>query len=532
MKQHKSLVFIIWLCALILLGGSFAIGQGTGLQPVKICVVADIHYFHSSLLIQDGPAFQEYVSNDRKLLAESAAITESLIDSLIAEEADIVIVTGDITKDGEYVCHQQMAAYFAELEQAGTQVYVTPGNHDINNPNALAFIGDTVMEVPGTDPNQFKYLYSNYGYNQAIALDTASLSYVAEPIPGIQIISMDACRYDENYLIGFPESSGGFMPQVLQWIKDRLMEARAQNKIVIGFMHHNILEHFDGQKDLFTQYVIDDFDTISNQFADLGMKVVLTGHFHAQDMIMKVSPGGNPIYDIETGSPVTYPCPYRILELTSDTLLEITGKRIVSINYNTDSLTFQEYAKNFLEAGLPQTIMYILSQPPYSIDSAFVTIMTPPTVESIAAHLEGNEGTPSIATLLAINMLKLHPTYGYAGYALESIWDDALPDDWTVSIDLRDTMSTIGITSSINLSSFKVFPVPAKDELTITIHENIPGRTTVQLFDLYGKQVKNSEVEEMQMVNFDVSDLIPGSYVLRIRISDIVMSRIIIVVPY
>jgi predicted MPP superfamily phosphohydrolase len=137
---------------LFILLGSFSeisVFAQVGIQDIKICVISDVHYFDTSLLINDGPAFEEYLTYDRKLLRESYAITESLIDSLISEQPDLVLVTGDLTKDGELVCHQKMANFFNQLENAGTQVFICPGNHDINNPMAVAFDGAVTYPVPG-----------------------------------------------------------------------------------------------------------------------------------------------------------------------------------------------------------------------------------------------------------------------------------------------------------------------------------------------------------------------------------------------
>lgn len=58
------------------------------------------------------------------------------------QQADIITVAGDITKDGELVCHQKMAAYFNKLKLSGAEVVVVPGKHDLNNPNAVKFDGD------------------------------------------------------------------------------------------------------------------------------------------------------------------------------------------------------------------------------------------------------------------------------------------------------------------------------------------------------------------------------------------------------
>ncbi len=401
-------------------------------------MISDVHYFDTSLLINDGSAFQDYLNYDRKLLKESFAITQSLMDSLISEEPDIVLVSGDLTKDGELVCHQKLASYFDQLETNGAQVFVCPGNHDINNPHAVAFDDDMTYPVPTVTPEEFRDVHLNFGFDEAIAIDTASLSYVVEPIPGLQILSMDVCRYDSNYIQNYPQTSGGFKPQVLQWIKDRIIDARSMGKVIIALQHHNMVEHFTNHKQIFYEYVIDDWETTYAELADLGLKVVFTGHFHAHDIRSINTPAGNTLYDVETGSVVTWPCPYRIMTLQTDTSLVISGKKVENINFDTGGQSFQDYALQDLEEGLPGTIIHLLTSPPYNIDQGTAEFAEPAFTETLIAHYNGNEGSPSFNTSFVIWSLYLSG-YGYIAEALESVWDDLAPDDWNTTIDLKPT---------------------------------------------------------------------------------------------
>ncbi|MBN2172606.1 MAG: metallophosphoesterase [Bacteroidales bacterium] len=446
----KSKLFFILALVIVSAGISVQSIAQIGTENIKICVFSDPHYFDPSLLINDGPAFEEYLTYDRKLLKESNAIMESLIDSLIAEQPDIVLISGDLTKDGELICHQQMAGYFSELENAGAQVFVCPGNHDINNPHALAYDNDMTYPVPNITPEDFVTIYHNFGYGQAIAKDTASLSYVAEPIPGLQILSMDVCRYDSNYIQNYPQTSGGFEPPVLQWVKDRIIDARSMGKVIIALEHHNLVEHFTNQKVIFGEYVIDDWESIYSELADLGLKVVFTGHFHAQDIRSINSPSGNIIYDIETGSTVTWPCPYRICILDTDTVLSITGKKVENIDYDTGSQTFQEYALESLETGIPASIIFYLTSPPYNIDQGTAEFVEPAFTETLIAHYNGNEGNPSFSTNFIIWTLNLSG-YGYIADALESAWDDFAPDDWNTNINLTPSGNKIYLDLTVML---------------------------------------------------------------------------------
>jgi hypothetical protein len=111
------------------------------------------------------------------------------------------------------------------------------------------------------------------------------------------------------------------------------------------------MEHYAGQKTLFSEYVLDNYQDIDQLFASYGMKVVFTGHYHAQDVAGTTLPAGS-LFDIETGSTVTYPCPYRIMNLDSGGVLTVNSYRITNINYNLGGQDFQTYAASFLQTGL------------------------------------------------------------------------------------------------------------------------------------------------------------------------------------
>jgi 3',5'-cyclic AMP phosphodiesterase CpdA len=77
--------------------------------------VSDIHYMVPSLLAADGPAFQAYLAQDPKKLAQSQAILDSALNAISNAHPDIVRVSGDMTKDAELVSHRLW-----NLKTAGT----------------------------------------------------------------------------------------------------------------------------------------------------------------------------------------------------------------------------------------------------------------------------------------------------------------------------------------------------------------------------------------------------------------------------
>jgi len=402
----------------------------------KICVISDPHLMAPELLVNDGSAFQTYLAGDRKLLKESEAILEFIVDAIIAESPDILLVPGDLTKDGELVSHQGIAAFLHQIEASGTKVFVCPGNHDVNNPHAFSFDGDNVIPVASITPEEFAGIYEDFGYSEALYTDPNSLSYVVEPVEGIWILSMDVCKYDQN--ITHPEVSGAFSEETLQWVKEKLQEAETQGKLVLGMQHHGLTEHYMGQSAFFPEYVIDNYQTVSAELADAGLKVVFTGHYHANDIATVQSSGGL-LYDIETGSTVTYPCPYRVIYLTEDNQLQVKTRKIERIDYNIPmGEEFPVYAKDFVYNGIHDLAIYMLTNPPYSIDLATAQMLAPLMAAGFVAHYEGDEGDPTAEHQAIINMMlnSGDPMQIMLGQVIMAIWTDLPPADNTVTIQL------------------------------------------------------------------------------------------------
>jgi 3',5'-cyclic AMP phosphodiesterase CpdA len=93
-------------------------------QNLKVVVASDLHYFDPDLIINDGSALETYLMMDRKMIRESAAIFEAMVDTILSIHPDLVFFTGDLTKDGELTSHQKLAGYCQILEDAGIDVFI------------------------------------------------------------------------------------------------------------------------------------------------------------------------------------------------------------------------------------------------------------------------------------------------------------------------------------------------------------------------------------------------------------------------
>jgi hypothetical protein len=397
--------------------------------PVRFAVISDPHLFNARLGTTGG-AFEAYLNQDPKLLAQSEAILDSALSAILQEQVQFLIISGDLTKDGELVDHVLMAQHLAKLRQRGIQVFVVPGNHDINNPDAVTYAGDSTRPVPNTSPETFVALYQRFGYGQAIARDPASLSYVAEPVPGVRLLAIDSCKYRENLQLGTPVTSGEISNETMSWILPQIEDARTAGKQVIAFMHHGVNQHFLPEPILFPEFLVDDWPVVSGQLAGAGLRVVFTGHYHSQDAAYPLDAVGRlqqTLCDIETSALVVSPCAFRIVTI-DEGMLDVRSERVTAIEADTGGLPLQEFAAGFLRQRLPLRVIPQL-EAMFGLSEQEAASVAPLVVDAIIANYAGDEAaSPRLQAYIAGLMASGEP-FHTLGRLLAGFWTDIPPRD-------------------------------------------------------------------------------------------------------
>jgi len=318
---------------------------------------------------------------------------------------------------------------------------VCPGNHDINNPDARSFQGEGSSPVDSVTPEQFAELYDDFGYGQALERHPDSLSYLAEPSPGLWVMAIDSCKYRDN-LSGEPpvsEISGALSESTLGWIEAKLGEARQKGKRVFGFMHHNLVEHFTLQSTLTglgDEYVVDDWLNVSRRLSQAGLKLVFTGHYHAQDVTRQSWEGSDLfLFDVETGSLATYPDPFRIVDLDAEGRVGIESRFIESIDYDTDGVAFPDYSRSFLQSGIEGLAVGYLQF--LGVSEEVAAQMKPVAVETLLAHYAGDENPDESSRQLVQGYVASGDlAVALLGGYLESLQTDLAPADNQVGLNM------------------------------------------------------------------------------------------------
>lgn len=391
----------------------------------NIVVLSDTHVMGPGLLVNDGAAWQKELANDRKLFDYSQEVFDVLMETMLSEKPDMVLITGDLTKDGEFLSHQYVAGQLNRLREAGIKTFVIPGNHDFGSKHALIFDGDQSSKAEVVSREQFTELYRNHGYGAESLRDETSLSYCCEPVEGLLLIGLDS------------GTDGRLEESTLQWACQQAAQAQQQGKYVLAMMHHALLPHFNAEDQLLPSSVVQNYETVRNRLADAGVQVVLTGHIHISDIAKDYNADlTRSIYDISTGSVISYPCDYRHLSLSEDRAqLSVSTNRITTL---PDHPVYGTTAKERLHQSLSQFVKR-------SIKNDMIASVA---ANALLIHAEGNEneseeasnimGTLQLAKMFVSSSMKAKMAeHGLSWDLLESIVTSIMTDTTNLGIEGR-----------------------------------------------------------------------------------------------
>lgn len=329
--MNKRLLRVACVALMMLLACATAQAAGGGGVSNKIVVVSDMHVMAPSLLpsgAETTEAWTTYYAGQRKMLQQSAAIFDQFIQDMLTLNPKAVLITGDLTKDGETASHEYVRNVLEMLEYAGINVYVIPGNHDFGaEGNHTQFNANgTTAEASVLPYNEFQSFYYNHGYdNWESTLDPNSLSYTTELMDGLVLLAIDS-------------HTASISAATLEWLIEKAKAARNNGKQVIAMMHHPLFPHIQGADMFIDTYTVGDYATVRDALIDAGVNVILSGHFHTSDIAKDWKDDeSKAVYDINTGSLISYPCDYRILTPSTDLMsLSVTTTSIVPTGMTAD----------------------------------------------------------------------------------------------------------------------------------------------------------------------------------------------------
>lgn len=351
-------------------------GQKEGEEPEEppyelpyFIIASDLHY-QSPLMTDFGEAFQNFVRNDDGKVVE---YVDSITDAFLAEAAekqpDALILSGDLTQNGEKVNHEELAKKLRLLESQGVPVVVIPGNHDINHPSAASFEGTEKKKADNINAEEFYSIYREFGYDEAMDRDEKSLSYIYQADERYWLMMLDSCQYDPENKIG-----GRIRKETLLWMEKWLERAREEQVMVIPVAHHNLLK----ESTLYPEdCTLENAVQVIDLLEQYGLPVYISGHLHLQ-RVKKHGNGGPSqaeesygIYEIVSDSMVIPPCQYGELRWQEDGSVQyetcpvdVAGWAASQGITDENLLNFPQYSGDFLIETVQNQVYGALSAIP------------------------------------------------------------------------------------------------------------------------------------------------------------------------
>lgn len=301
----------------------------------KFAIASDLHVALPETIDKNNSRFH--------LVEVSIAVLEFVLARLSQLDIDFLLLPGDLTQHGEAANHAWLAHRLAQLP---FPVYVVPGNHDVPILQA---------DTHSIAASEFPRYYRAFGYD-----NSDKLYYTRTVLPGVRLIGLNSNQFDE---LGKQKSAGYLDDEQINWLKEVL--AKADEPVILVMVHHNVIEHLPGQSHhpLGKRYMLENAPALLSLLREAGVSLIFTGHLHVQDVASE-----HGIYDITTGSLVSYPHPYRILQFQID---EQGRKRLQIQSYHVQSVPewpmLAQISREWIGERSRNFMLRLLSEPPLNL---------------------------------------------------------------------------------------------------------------------------------------------------------------------
>ena len=139
-----------------------ALGLAVGAAAeTKVMAVTDIHYLARPLYEYSEIFVEILKGGDGKLTQYGDELLDALYLEIQEEKPDALLMTGDLSFNGEKQSHFDLAAWFSKVEASGVPVWVIPGNHDMSTRPA-GFSRRSYYAAESVNEEEFKEIYQDF----------------------------------------------------------------------------------------------------------------------------------------------------------------------------------------------------------------------------------------------------------------------------------------------------------------------------------------------------------------------------------
>ncbi len=320
---------------------------GSNNEPLKIQFITDVHYY-SRKNGTEGPAYEREEAKSQQVIKDSDLVIKRGFDMLCEDTStDIVVLSGDTTRNGEYTSHEELIELLYSLKERGKRVYVITATHDYRgNGEGRGFEGDEVIGVPAVkDRQELWKMYYDFGPSEAIATYPEQMCYVVQLAPGYRLFALN----DDYNFRPDPNGGSGFSEGCEKWIMEQLEDAQKNDQFVIAMTHHPMVSPSPFYSIIGSGDMQKNHEVTREMFADAGLNVMLSGHTHVHDVGYITTKKGNRFYDIACGAMIGCPPTMRnIIIDPKNAELKYETVMITDVpGIDTNGKPFNEYMEGF-----------------------------------------------------------------------------------------------------------------------------------------------------------------------------------------
>ena len=312
-------------------------------NPLTVTVITDTHYYSKKLGVS-GEAYEIANNKSGILLAESREMLEAAFTQIANDtRTDIVLLSGDTTSNGDFDSHKEFIEMLRDLKSKGKRVYVLTATHDYQWDGAHhRYEGSEKVTIPAAKREELYDMYKEFGPDEALAVHEESMSYIVQLEEGYRLFALN----DDTNRNG----KSGFSDECFEWIKEQVANAKANNQFIVAMTHHPLIAPSPMYEIIGKGDMMGDYEIRREQFADMGVQFMLTGHTHVHDIDKYVSPKGNYFYDISTASTVGYPGTIRTVVFDADNSIVSTTTDLITepVKFDTHGKDLQAYLSDHL----------------------------------------------------------------------------------------------------------------------------------------------------------------------------------------
>ncbi len=366
------------------------------MKELKFFLITDTHYFKNSLGAY-GEEYERFMDYEQKCFAETQSMNEASFAYLEkCDEADIILIAGDLSFNGEKESHKAFSALLRDFkEKTGKKIFVVTAGHDCNK-TPFAYDETGRLAPEGTAFEELYDFYHDFGYDQAIEFNREHMSYVAELSDDVRLLVL--CNDTaEGRNVEYSE-------EFLAWIEAQAKKAQSDGKMMIAMEHYPVLA---GQPilNLIPDARQKGSKKLIETLADNGVHLIFTGHMHNQSINAVKTKKGNKFVDICTGSLIGCPAFMRLVTIKDESTVDVKSIPVPEFEWDKGGKTGEQYLQDQFERMLRTYIGSLEKDPERFFNK--LSIKYSPAMEKPARFLGKKISTVTLGTLGKLLCIKI-----------------------------------------------------------------------------------------------------------------------------